>query len=119
MSLPKGETREIAPFDSRAKALKALMSTSQALEHAQNLSKVAANDSGKTVTAGKNKSGAMAGLIGVVILVGILFMLTQIGPQKGASFSGGSAATSSAGPEGSASGAPGVPMSADDFLRQQ
>ena len=123
MNMPKGETRQIAPFDSHAKALKALMSTSQAMEQAQIISKTAANDSaGKAgrVAGGKSRSGqALAGLIGIIILVGLLFMLTRIGPQKAPPFATGTSATASQAGSSTSAGTPGVPMSADDFLRQR
>ena len=119
MKKPKGDVQDIAPFDSRAKALKALMSASQAMEHAQNIS--AANDGGNrnaAVVAPPRKSRfgqAVTGLIGIVILLGLLFTLTQVGPKNpqfpGSGISGAAQSESGA--------RTGVPQSADDFLMQK
>ncbi len=124
MKTPKGASREIAPFDNRAKALKALMSTSQAMEHAETLSR--SNDDGNAVFVSqgsrKERSGqALAGIIGIIILGGLLFLLTQIGPNTPQyAASGGLAATgSSTGSAPNSAGSPGVPVSADDFLMQR
>lgn len=123
MKTPKGEAQQIAPFDSRDKALKALMSASQAMEQAQVLSKNIANDGGKAApvhsASGKGRGGqALAGLIGVIILGGLLFILTQLG-NKATPYNTGtiSPATQQAGAAGG--GAAGVPVSADDFLMQR
>lgn len=125
MKTPKGEPQQIAPFDSRAKALKALMSASQAMEQAQILSKNVANDSdGKVSVAvassGKSRGGqALAGLVGIVILGSLLFILTQLGargPAYTAGAAGGAAQQSGTAPGG---GPAGVPMSAEDFLMQR
>lgn len=125
MKTPKGASREIAPFDNRAKALKALMSTSQAMEHAETLSQSRAGDDGKVFVSqgsGKGRSSqALAGIIGIIILGGLLFLLTQIGPNTPKySAAGGLAATgSSTGSTPASAGSPGVPVSADDFLMQR
>lgn len=120
MKTPKGEPQQIAPFDNRAKALRALMSASQAMEQAQTLSKNAANDGGGVAGAaspGKGRAGqAFAGMIGIVILGGLLFILTQMGAK--APYSQGDLTTAAPQQTGAAPGG-GVPVSADDFLMQR
>ncbi len=125
-----GKKQDIAPFEHKARALKALMAASHAMEHAHG-EKEAANNGAAAGTAAapaaapaKSKGGQMlAGLIGIAVLGVLLFMLVRAGPQ-GQSFSAGN--TGAAAPaasmtdgSGRASGQPGVPMSADDFLMRR
>ncbi len=121
MKTPKGDPQHIAPFDEKGKALRALMAASEAMEHAQ--VSAANNDKagGSTMAAvvpQKKSNPLVTGLVGIVVLVGLLFMLTQIGPRSpqsivtSASMTGGQAGTDAAGRAG-------VPVSADDFLRER
>lgn len=125
MKTSKGDTQQIAPFDNRAKALRALMSTSQAMEHAETLSRAGANDEGKPVfisqQGAKKRSGqAVAGLIGIIILGGLLFILTQVSGNGQYATAGNMAASvGNGGVSAPAGGAAGVPVSADDFLMQR
>lgn len=123
MKIPKGEKQDIAPFDNKNSAMKALMAASQAMEHAQNVTP--ANDSigvSGTIPAKKAKGGQLvAGIVGIFILGILIFSLTRIGPQTSSAYlrnvDGASAGTSHQGGSAATGNAPGVPVSADDFLR--
>lgn len=120
MKKPKGETQEIAPFDVKSKAIKALMAASKAMEHAET---VAQNDNNATpyISKQEKKGSVFAGLFGIVLLGALLFALTKIGPQPPAFQSSGqqtNASVSGQSEGGSMAGA-GVPVSADDFLSGQ
>ncbi len=124
MKTPKGDAQEIAPYDTKAQALKALMAASRAMEQASAKPVSYANDAGRPVAAPppRKKGQLAAGIIGVAILGVLIYGITQAGPKTPHS-PGSSAATSSpsaAMQEGfSGKSAPGVPVSADDFLRNR
>lgn len=113
----KSEIKEIAPFDNKDKAVKALMAASNALENSQGA--VRSNDN--NVSSGKAKGNflgqLMSAIVGLVILVVLLFALSRMGPEirttETIANGGPAAQSSSAAPAGS----PGTPQSADDFLR--
>lgn len=131
MKTPQGETQEIAPFDSKDKALKALMEASRAMEQAASAVRCGvANDSGAmpagaAVARRKSKGPLITGVVGVVILLSLIIALTQAGPRMPQSVGGGSAPAAGSGNEsgfdmgGDARGKAGVPVSADDFLKSR
>lgn len=118
MKTPKGDAQEIAPFDNKNRAMKALMAASHAMEQAQSAIKSAANDSATTSAPQKTKSGGqlVTGIIGIIILAVLIFGITQMGPTMPPPAGSQSVATNSAA-SGDPAGNVGVPMSADDFLR--
>lgn len=116
MKTPKGEAQNIAPYDTKAGAVRALMMASRAMEQAGTRS--AANDVGQSSAVAaqrKGKGQLVAGIAGVFVLGFLLFFLTQVGPQPpGALSATGVAATETA--AGGSGTTPGVPVSADAFL---
>ncbi len=118
MKKPETKPQQIASFDNKAKALKALMSTSRAMKQVQSAATIVANDdgSGSTVTVPQEKKSGqfIAGIIGVIILGALIFGLTQIGPKVQRSTTSSGSTSTNASP-----GAPGVPVSADDFLKNR
>ena len=111
----KGDTKEIAPFDNKDKAVKALMAASSALENSQGATR--ANDNAAARPNGNFLSQLLSAAVGLVILAVLLFSIARMGPEIRTTetiANGGPAAQgSSAAPAGS----PGTPQSADDFLR--
>lgn len=125
MKTSKKDPQEIATFNNNAKALKALMSVSQAMEQAYNAKSTIANDdiNGGIATANTappaKKSGAItAGIIGILILALLIFGLTQIGPQT---IGPGTSSSNSVANSESENGTKtvGVPVSADAFLKNR
>ncbi|PJB69988.1 MAG: hypothetical protein CO093_09095 [Alphaproteobacteria bacterium CG_4_9_14_3_um_filter_47_13] len=124
MKTPKNDPRKIAPFENRASAMKALMAASHAMEQAQSTmasARIASHhplSMAAAPSAKKGKTGQIImALIGVIILGGLLFILTQTGPQKsGISSSTGISRTQTQSGE---SENVGVPQSADEFLRSR
>ena len=120
LKTPKGETHDIAPFDSRDKAVAALLKISAALQNAQGkIVPFAAPAPGTQNQQGygaadrieQNSSGgwkwilALAGVIAVIVLFAWVGTMTTRGAiTAGAPASGGGTQT-------------GVPESADDLLR--
>lgn len=136
LKTPKGDIHDIAPFDSRAKAVSALMAVSSAMENAQGQIKpmiFSANDrpdgQGQRYPVPalyrQSTSGSSAGKIAaaLVVLVIIGFAATMIlgnGPRQYAlTAASENAALQGAGGSGNAANATGIPMSADDFLRSR
>lgn len=117
MKTPKGEAQSIAPFDSKAKAVRALMTTSRAMEQASTRP-VYANDPGHPAAqaARKGKGQLAAGIIGVVLLGVLIVGLVQAGPKPPTSLNATGASSTEATADGASGGAPGVPVSADSFL---
>lgn len=123
LKTPREDVHDIAPFATRAAAVKALMAVSRALEQQQHTTPaVVANDTSDTPvpvqkstvnTTGK-KSKALTGLIALLILGGLIMLFMNIAP-KSASFPGG--ADQPASFVGNPATTTGVPVSADDFLR--
>ena len=126
LKTPKGDTSEVAPFANKAQAMRALMAVSRAMEHAHGHIRPsvagAANDE-TVVIAGpaqqpRQKGGAMAGIVGIVILIGLVGALFTMGPRAG-SMAGNIDASGVAPAAGNSADAAGVPVSADDFLRNR
>ncbi len=131
LKTPKGDISDVAPFDSKAKAVNALMAVSKAMEQGQgNIKPSYASATGETGSGSQvvtpaaaipqaKKSGkgqVFAGIFGVCLLVGLLFMLISSSGNRAALQAGGASSQNPAGGE-SAQANTGVPMSADDFLR--
>lgn len=119
----KGELEEIAPFDNRALAVKALMTISSAMQNTGSAStRVAANSSSVNNsganTAAQNSKGKWAGpLLGVGVLFLLVYILLTMSPSRPVSTDNAADQQSafsatSADPNGQT----GVPQSADAFL---
>lgn len=112
LKTPRGDVNDIAPFAQRQQAVRALMAVSHAMEHAhgqtRQVSMAAANDSG-----GRGKGRFLTSLIAVALLVFLIFVFVGMGPPV-------VPVADVAGPGNASVGGqsqPGVPVSADDFLR--
>lgn len=139
LKTPKGDVHDIAPFDSRGKAVQALMSVSRAMTraHGQLRAQVgtaltlgeAANTATpltgphapavpyNAATEESPKSRFITGVVGTLLLLGLiaLFLNMNKGVDPTGTVTGGAvsgAATNTAAPTG-------VPMSADDFLNNR
>lgn len=130
LKTPRSDVNDIASFSSKARALSALMAISHAMEHAHGQTRPAANDvppmpSGtntlpvpvKTVSARKKTAkgkGVLAGLVAVVLIFILLGALVNIAPMPSSTMRNASPAAGM-----SSGGTTGVPMSADDFLKNR
>lgn len=132
LKTPRNDVNDIAGFSTKASALTALMAISQALEHAHGRIRPVANDAPLPMPSGTNTlpvpvrhiapkkksakgKGVLAGLVAVVLIVILLGALANIAPMPSSvmrnanpAAGGSSAATST-----------GVPLSADDFLKNR
>jgi len=130
LKTPKGDVNDIAPFDTRGKAVQALMAVSRAMEHAHGQmrpSYTAANETGVTsmqapraenVKTGSTKGQFATGIIGTILLLGLIAIFVNMSkaPHDIAPAGGEHAAVSA---HGSAPTNTGVPESADDFLNNR
>ncbi len=126
LKTPKGDVSEIAPFADRSRAVRALMAVSTAMENAQGqmrpATSTAANDTqtAAPLPAARKGGNAVAGIVGIIILLGLIAFFVSMGPRpqniEGAS--GANAFSPAAGSTGSVT-EPGRPVSADDFLRSR
>ncbi len=121
LKTPRGDVNDIAPFATRAQAVKALMVAAQALEQGRGQIRpggIANDDSGASAASPGKKSGRggkwLAALAGGILLLIIFNVLLGQAPKKTTFGAGGK--TEAAGPD-TAQGAVGVPLSADEFLR--
>ena len=128
ISRKQGSTKSdiIAPFSAREDAINALMATSSALENAHGQIQPSSytnteQSTPQTTTiiqtkSQKKTSGGtiIATIIAIAIIIMLFGMLQSLKPR---SISTGS--SSSAGVSSTGTGEAGVPMSADEFLRQQ
>lgn len=121
LKTPRGDVNDIAPFATKAGAVRALMEVSHAMEsaHGQIRPSMALVPAGEQTvsapaTAPRPTSGGkiLTGIIGVLLLLGIVMMLVTAGPGPGVMPPADTAANDPA-----AATRPGVPVSADDFLR--
>ncbi len=122
---PKGERIEIAPFDSKEEAVDGLMAASRALENGQGHIRAAAAPSTAPQTNADQASysvqrkGSMGkwiiagiGVFFILYLYNVLISMAPPLPQQ-------SGVSSNSAQNIDPRGAPGVPMSADDFLNNQ
>lgn len=135
LKTPKGDVSDIAPFDTRGKAVQALMAVSRAMEHAHGQLRpyAAANSQGvtnlpavrpeyKDSSKSASKGQFATGIIGTILLLGLITMFVNMtrAPQNIAPASGELAGVSS-----TRSGSTPVPTdtgvaeSADDFLNKR
>ena len=125
----KGETIEVAPFEQKSQAVEALMLTSQALQEGQGKIRAAANVAqmsyqtaqGAPVyqAAPADSSNKIGGILAIVLII-VLMLVWVLSIPRQSDFNNISASASGEGPAAGASGvAPGVPVSADEFLGSQ
>jgi hypothetical protein len=146
LKTPKGEVHEIAPYDSKARAVQALMAVSYAMETAQGqMRPFGANDGGKRAqvpaiipgmpagTGQQPRGGRALTALGAFALVVVLIAaIMNIGPRRAtlpmsdADLAAANSAASLAAPATGAMGGgegqqtpSGVPVSADQFLQKQ
>lgn len=139
LKTPKGDVNDIAPFDSKSKAVNALMAVSKAMEHGQGqirpvavqvaqavetkgeaatAEQVVANVNMTQAAPKSAKNQTLAGIIGVLVLVGLiafLFKLSTASYEYGAGSD--SARTQASTSMGEDTEQVGVSVSADSFLR--
>lgn len=127
LKTPKGDVNDIAPYDSRAKAVTALVAISRAMEHAHgeihpaNAAGVPADAPVRRVK-GESRSGSLltgiAGLVIVGILIAVLMRMYPMpaGIDPAAGQAGGAPSAAAAYMNSTPAG---EPVSADDFLSRQ
>lgn len=119
LKTPRGDIHDIAPFAHRDQAIRALMAVSRALEQPQGKirSATAANDESKAVERKSVAGKWLTGLAAFAVLGLMIAFLLNYAP-KSQTFDTASAANAATQMDGfaPASGTPGVPVSADDFL---
>lgn len=129
LKTPRGDVNDIAPFDSRGRAVQALMAVSRAMEqaHGQIVPPAAnniANGAGITnlpairpATRPASKGRFATGIIGTVLLLGLIALFLNMGSRNHSSMANGhgtdTANHSAEAPQ------TGVPLSADDFLNNR
>lgn len=119
---PKGERTDIAPYDSRAKAVQALMATSAAMENAHGKMHRAEQGGANAYAPGGVARGfarvfgkILMGLFALVLLMVLIVFIANmtsprpVGLPTGGAVSGAAQAPSQSGP--------GVPVPADLFLQ--
>lgn len=123
LKTPKGDVNDIAPFETKGRAVQALMSVSRAMEQAHGqMQPQAANISAPTLAtttakpSGSTKGRVITSIIGTVLLLMLIAFLLNMGPAyEGAPGSTEPNATA----HGDAPAKTGVPLSADDFLNNR
>ncbi|MCB9987762.1 MAG: hypothetical protein H6868_00345 [Rhodospirillales bacterium] len=128
----KGTAKTIAPFATRKKAVRALMVASHAMENAPpTVIKTVATPANNQESTGsratvvtapaappseKKGKSALTAVIGIILLLGLIFLLLNMGPQT----IGGMPEQNANMAAGTSSGnTAGTPVSADDFLRNR
>ena len=120
LKTPRADVHNIAPFASRALALKALMAVSEALEHSGGQLHPANDDAAAARPVYRKKAGPgkwLAGAGAVVALVLMAGILMKMGPASQSLTGQQAYAPPNLG--GPAPDDAGVPLSADDFLRMR
>lgn len=122
LKTPRGETVNVASFESRKTALNGLMAVSKALENAHGQIRGGAsapqdNQVGGTSPSAEARgmSGWMAGLVGVALVVVLITIWSAVAPKPEGVASLNATSTASGGSQSNV----GVPLSADEYLRGQ
>lgn len=124
LKTPRGDVNDIAGFANRGRAVAALMAVSRAMEKSHGQIYPAANDTEpynpahlpvapKRSKSGTKKGGMFGLFAAIVVIVGLGMLLVNMQPPRFAPTSG-SASTAAESPAPS-----GVPVSADDFLKNR
>lgn len=123
LKTPRGDVNDIADFSSRGRAVAALMAVSRAMEKSHGQIYPAANDTEPYNPAhlpvapkrnkgkGAKKGGLLGVLAAIVVIVGLSIMLINMSPPR--------FKTSASSPAAESSAPSGVPVSADDFLKNR
>lgn len=127
LKTPRGDVNDIAPFDSRGKAVQALMTISRAMEqaHGHMYPYAAANNSGITNLPAmrpesarqEGKNHFAAGIASVVLLLGLIAFLVNMSSPHNIAPASGNAEISTHG--GSTPANTGVAQDADAFLNNR
>ncbi len=125
LKTPKGDVYDIAPFDTRGKAVQALMSVSRAMEQAHGQLRAAATPDahGNTLATAQPvahqeapKGRFVTGVIGTILLLGLIAIFVNMTSPDPSMMAENATATSSGTAPAAATG---VPLSADDFLNNR
>ena len=126
LKTPRGDVNDIAGFENRGRAVAALMAVSRAMEQSHGQIYPAANDTEpynpahlpvapkRSKAAGGKKGGLLGVLAAIVLIVGLGMLLISMQPPQYKT-----AATSSTSTAAAPSTPSGVPVSADDFLKNR
>ncbi len=116
LKTPRGESHDIAPFETKEAAVHALMKVSHALQNASGNMFAAAivqdNVSPRSVAVAQKKGSGWKWVAGLGGLVLVMVLFSYL-----ASLSGPAAPTATTNPASSGEELSGVPQSADDLLR--
>lgn len=111
LKTPKGDVHEIAPFDTRDKAVQALMNVSRALHNAEGqINPASAGVSGTAASSAGSGSSIWKWAVSIIGILAVLYVLAL------AFVPASPTATSDTAPA-SEDTQSGVPMSADQYLR--
>lgn len=120
LKTPRGDVNDIAPFARKAQAIEALMAVSRAMERAHGqinpVAAGAANDAKMKTSSGGKKGKALTSLVAIILLVILISVFIGMGPQP-VPIGGGEETATVSSSSGGGGDRPGVPQSADDFLR--
>lgn len=122
LKTPRGDVNEIAPYDNKQDAVRALMAVGHAMERAEN-PKAPANDS-RTLPAIVGEPRRRRGFLGkslsalaaIVVIALVMTLIMNIGPRRAGMPSAETASGDSEAAIAPATG--GEPVSADAFLQQ-
>jgi hypothetical protein len=137
LKTPKGDVHDIAPFDTKNKAVSALMAVSHAMENAHGQIKpmvFSANDEPheaakhasprlpalyKNPYSSKNNGKIAAGVVAIALIFAMIFVLQNISPTTYVPNQNRPLNQTTAGANLSNDMPGGVPVSADDFLNRR
>jgi hypothetical protein len=129
LKTPRGDVNNIAPFDSRGRAVQALMAVSRAMEQAHGqITPPAANNTASSAgvtnlpairpTARPATKGRFAtSIVATVLLLGLVAVFLNMGSRNNSAMTNGH--ESAAASHSAAAPQTGVPLSADDFLNNR
>lgn len=134
LKTPRGDVNEIAEYETKDKAVSAIMIISHAMEHAhgqinpERFSASTASQNRQLPALYKRPTSEpynrkIGGIAAVVIILGLLIVLFNLGPKSSGLSMSNTAGTAIPSMAGSATGQEtpsnmvGVPMSAEDFLK--